>query len=148
MGDFRYLTANDIPEAVAMMEQFYAIDHYPLDKERSTALFERFIADEKLGRAWVIYHENEIAGYMIMTFIFSFEYGGRIAFIDELFVKDSFRGHGIGKAAVTYAMQQATKLGLKLLYLEVEQHNSRAQQLYFDAGFSMHNRLLMRHKFE
>ncbi|AWI24708.1 GNAT family N-acetyltransferase [Flavobacterium pallidum] len=146
MCEFISITENDIPVILSMMENFYAIDGYPIDIEKSNRLFETFIADENLGKAWLIYSDGEVAGYVILTTIFSFEYGGKIAFIDELYIKEEFRGKGIGKASVTFLKEAATKLGLKLLYLEVEHHNSNAQELYLKSGFSLHNRRLMQYK--
>lgn len=146
MCEFNSITENDIPLILPMMETFYAIDGYPIDIEKSKALFKTFIADENLGKAWLIYNNGQAAGYVILTTIFSFEYGGKIAFIDELYIKEAFRGKGIGKASVTFLKEQATKLGLKVLYLEVEHHNSNAQDLYLKSGFTVHNRRLMQYK--
>ncbi len=146
MITFKPITQNHIPEIVSMMEKFYAIDGYPINVETSGKLFSEFISDENLGKAWLIYFENEVAGYCILTFIFSFEYGGKIAFIDELYIKESFRGKGIGKFSIGFLKAEAAKLSLKLLYLEVEHHNSNAQKLYIAAGFSHHKRNLMQIK--
>ncbi|RZJ67249.1 MAG: GNAT family N-acetyltransferase [Flavobacterium sp.] len=129
------------------MVDFYAIDGYPIDVEKSKLLFDEFISDEKLGKAWLIEYENKTVGYVILTFVFNFEYGGKIAFVDELYIKDEMRGKGIGKDAIDFVKQQAVEIGLKLLYLEVEPHNSTAQKLYLDKGFAMHSRQLMLFKF-
>jgi ribosomal protein S18 acetylase RimI-like enzyme len=83
---------------------------------------------------------------LILTFVFSFEYQGKIAFLDELYIQPKAQGQGIGKSAVAFAKTQSEELGLKLLYLEVEEHNLSAQQLYLKSGFSIHPRKLMKHK--
>lgn len=97
MTTFKPLNVADIEIITQMMQDFYAIDNYPMDVEESKNLFQEFISNEHLGKSWMIYYENEIVGYIILTFIFSFEYGGKIAFIDELFIKETSRGKGIGK---------------------------------------------------
>lgn len=148
MMTFKPLTVEDIDCVVIMMREFYAIDCYPIDVEKSKKLFSEFISNENHGKAWLIWNENELVGYTIVTFIFSFEYGGQIAFIDELYINENARGKGIGKAAVLFLQSEAAKLSLKLLYLEVEHHNSNAQKLYLSAGFSLHNRKLLRYKIE
>ena len=140
---YRQILGSDIETIVKMMADFYAIDGYPIIVEKSKGLFEQFISDEKLGKAWLIEQENETVGYVILTFVFNFEYGGKIAFVDELYIKDEMRGKGVGKSAIDFVKRQAAELGLKLLYLEVEPHNSTAQKLYLDKGFSMHSRQLM-----
>ena len=129
-----------------MMQDFYAIDNYPIDIVVSKKLFQEFISNEHLGKAWLIYSEDELVGYVILTFVFSFEYQGRIAFIDELYLKETARGKGIGVKTLQFIKEQIPKLSLKLLYLEVEHHNENAQKLYIANGFEVHNRKILKHK--
>ena len=146
MTTFKPLEISDISIITQMMQDFYAIDNYPMDVEVTKNLFREFISNENLGKSWLIYSENEIVGYIILTFIFSFEYGGKIAFVDELFIKETARGKGFGKEAIQFIQQEVPKLSLKLLYLEVEPHNENAQKLYLAHDFELHNRKLMKYK--
>lgn len=146
MISFKPLEIADISIITQMMQDFYAIDNYPMDVEVAKTLFQEFISNEHLGKSWLIYSENEIVGYIILTFIFSFEYGGKIAFVDELFIKETARGKGIGKEAIQLIQREVPKLSLKLLYLEVEPHNENAQKLYLAHDFELHNRKLMKYK--
>ena len=146
MTTFKPLEIADIEIITQMMQDFYAIDNYPMDVEVTKTLFQEFISNEHLGKSWMIYSENEIVGYIILTFIFSFEYGGKIAFVDELFIKETARGKGIGKEAIQFIQREVPKLSLNLLYLEVEPHNENAQKLYLAHDFVIHNRKLMKYK--
>ena len=146
MTTFKTLEISDIEVITQMMQDFYAIDNYPMDVEVAKKLFQEFISNEHLGKSWLIYTENEIVGYIILTFIFSFEYGGKIAFVDELFIKETARGKGFGKEAIQFIQREVPKLSLKLLYLEVEPHNENAQKLYLAHDFEFHNRKLMKYK--
>ena len=146
MTTFKTLEISDIEVITQMMQDFYAIDNYPMDVEVAKKLFQEFISNEHLGKSWLIYTENEIVGYIILTYIFSFEYGGKIAFVDELFIKETARGKGIGKEAIQFIQREVPKLSLKLLYLEVEPHNENAQKLYLAHDFVIHNRKLMKYK--
>lgn len=146
MTTFKPLEIADISIITQMMQNFYAIDNYPMDVEVAKTLFQEFISNEHLGKSWLIYSENKIEGYIILTFIFSFEYGGKIAFVDELFIKETARGKGFGKEAIQFIQSEVSKLSLKLLYLEVEPHNENAQKLYLAHDFELHNRKLMKYK--
>lgn len=146
MTTFKPLEIVDIEIITQMMQDFYAIDNYPMDVEVAKKLFQEFISNEHLGKSWLMYSENEIVGYIILTFIFSFEYGGKIAFLDELFIKETARGKGFGKEAIQFIQGEVPKLSLKLLYLEVEPHNENAQKLYLAHDFELHNRKLMKYK--
>ena len=146
MTTFKLLEIADISIITQMMQDFYAIDNYPMDVEVAKTLFQEFISNEHLGKSWLMYSKNEIVGYIILAFIFSFEYGGKIAFVDELFIKETARGKGFGKEAIQFIQQEVPKLSLKLLYLEVEPHNENAQKLYLAHDFELHNRKLMKYK--
>lgn len=141
---FRPIESKDIPMAIAMMEEFYAIDNYPIDANVSRGLMLEFLENESLGKGWIILKDNEPVGYAIMTFVFSFEYKGRIAFLDELFISPMARGLGFGKQALDFVTEQAKALSVKIIYLEIEGHNTIAQKLYLSKGYEIHNRGLMK----
>ena len=88
--NFIVATEKDIPEILTMMEQFNSIDNYPFDKSKTNNNISDFLADTNLGRIWLVQNENIIIGYLILAFGYSFEHGGRDAFIDELFLKIRF----------------------------------------------------------
>ncbi|PKW29389.1 GNAT family N-acetyltransferase [Flavobacterium lindanitolerans] len=144
MTTFRPIQTSDIDIIVPMMQEFYSIDNYPIDIAISKALFLEFIENPHLGKAWLIYSDEEIVGYIILTFVFSFEYKGTIAFLDELYISDKARGKGIGKKALDFIHQEALSLSLKIIYLEIENHNEIAQKLYLSKDFVVHNRSLMK----
>jgi ribosomal protein S18 acetylase RimI-like enzyme len=146
MTQFKPLALSDIETIVTLMQQFYTIDNYPIDIDVSKALFQEFISNENLGKSWLIVSDNEIVGYIILTFVFSFEYQGKIAFLDELYLTEKARGKGIGSKAIAFIQSESHKLSLKLIYLEVEQHNEKAQKLYLAHDFELHKRKLMKYK--
>ena len=141
---FKPFDAADAPAVVAMMQEFYAIDNYPIDASVSKGLFFEFIENDSLGRGWVIVHNGKPAGYIILTFVFSFEYQGRIAFLDELFVSPEARGAGLGKLALDFIAEEAKALSIKIIYLEIEPHNEAARKLYLSKNYTVHKRGLMR----
>lgn len=146
MITFQNLQQIQIVTIVSMMQDFYAIDNYPFDVAESIQLFETFITNPNLGKAWLIYQEEEIIGYFILTYVFSFEYRGILAFLDELYIKKEHQGKGFGKEAVRFIQKASSQLNVKMLYLEVEQHNENAQKLYLAHDFVNHNRKILKHK--
>lgn len=77
----------------------------------------------------------DIVGYAVLAFGFSLEFGGRDAFLDELFVAKGFRGQGIGRAALEAVCAWARREQLGALHLEVERDNTAAKALYIQTGF-------------
>ncbi len=143
MIEFIPFSISNKTEVISMMEDFYKIDNYPFDTEKANLLMGEFISNPHLGNGWVINYHKKTAGYLILTFIFSFEYGGRIAFLDELFIKSHFRGSGIAQETMRFIDTQKEKLNINLYYLEVEPHNIIAQNIYKKHQFIIHDRLIM-----
>jgi ribosomal protein S18 acetylase RimI-like enzyme len=140
---FKEAEIKNIPEIVNMMQAFNAIDNYPFDAELRKKNLLQFILTRDLGRLWMIFDRTSIVGYMALTFGFSFEFKGRDAFVDELFIKEKYRSQGIGSQAIDFALRQAKPLGVKAIHLEVEKHNEKGNRLYTKKGFKEHNRFLM-----
>lgn len=143
MTQFKKISHTDIPVLIELMTDFYAIDGYPIDSAITHKNFETFITNENLGQCFLITYNNKIAGYILLNYLFSFEFGGTIAFLDELYIDPNFQGKGLGKIAVEFAQQFAVEKNLKILFLEVELHNERAIELYKKFDFKPHHRNLM-----
>lgn len=141
--DFIDLKAEHIPEVLELMKDFYAIDNYPIDKEISQQNFQYFINQPSAGKSFVITCDNQIAGYIIIAKIFSFEFGGYIWLLDELYIDDKYRGKSIGKIAVDFIKAKSLEEHIPVVLLEVENHNERAVHLYESKGFEKHKRSLM-----
>jgi GNAT superfamily N-acetyltransferase len=80
---------------------------------------------------------------MAVALGFSFEYRGREAFVDELFIAESHRGRGLGREALEIAEAYCREAGVNALHLEVERHREDALELYRRRGFTDHGRTLM-----
>jgi ribosomal protein S18 acetylase RimI-like enzyme len=140
---FKEFTRTDIPAILSMMRQFNAIDNYPFDELERTGNLEALLHNSHYGRLWIIRQNETVAGYMFLGFGFSFEFKGRDAFVDELFILPEFQGQGIGKKAIDFIIDEAKKAGVKALHLEAEHHNERGLRLYRGKGFVDHKRFLL-----
>lgn len=143
---FNLAGKEDIAKVLTMMERFYQIDGYPFNVLLAHANLSTFIANPHLGRLWVIVSDHQVVGYIAFTFGFSFEFGGRDAFLDELFIEEDYRGQGIGTQALAFVIQAAGTLDVKAIHLEVEKHNNRGKELYRKFHFTDHDRHLMTRK--
>jgi ribosomal protein S18 acetylase RimI-like enzyme len=141
---FRTATLDDLSALLRMHRAFYEEESYPYRED----VFERALRDvltnPALGRVRLI---GEQAGYLIVAFGFSVEFGGRDAFLDELYVVPDARGRGLGTAAIDEAERVCRENGIRALHLEVEFTNESAKRLYSRRGFDEHSRQLMTKRF-
>ena len=141
--DILKASISDIPDLCQMMKDFYAIDFYPFDEKLTNENFQKFINDDKYGECFKIIFEGEIAGYIILVKYFSFEFGGEILFLDELFVKPEFQGKSLGRKALEFVKNYSSENKFDVVLLEIENHNDKAKKLYEHFGFQNHKRSLM-----
>jgi ribosomal protein S18 acetylase RimI-like enzyme len=130
---------------LSMMRALEAADPgiTPFDERRRRTTFEDFAKEASFGQAWLIFVGEKLAGYVILTLGFSFEYRGRDAYIDELYVDAPFRGRGLGRKTVEFVEEAARELGVNAIHLEASQGNTTAIELYRRTGFVDHDRRLM-----
>jgi ribosomal protein S18 acetylase RimI-like enzyme len=134
-----------LPQLLDLQEAFYAIDKYPFNRPKADGVMRQFLQTPALGIIWVVKPaaETEIIGYLALTYCYSFEFGGQIAFLDEFFLKAEFRRQGLGTQILSFALAQAKELNLQVLHLEAERHNQAGKALYHKFGFRDHDRHLM-----
>jgi ribosomal protein S18 acetylase RimI-like enzyme len=105
------------------------------DREEKRAAAEPLLADPALGRAVWLLADGKRAGYLVLSFGWSFEFGGRTAVLEHLWVRPAFRRQGIGEAAIKWAETVCQAEGVGVVYLGVDTGNERAQNLYQKRGF-------------
>ncbi|HEX4966704.1 MAG TPA: GNAT family N-acetyltransferase [Thermoanaerobaculia bacterium] len=139
----RLASPADLEAILALHRAFFAEDHYTFHEEESRANLTRLLADPSLGRVFVVEDGELVVAYLVLTFGFSLEFGGRDAIVDELYVAPDHRGRGLGTKALATAEETCRELGIRAVHLVVERYKEGAQALYRRVGFVAHDRDLM-----
>lgn len=128
----RKISATDKEAFFEMSRDFYACGaaHAPIPDEYRISFWEEVLSG-KLINGYIIECDGETAGYALIAYYASQEYGGKMALFDELYIKPDFRGHGIGKKVFGFV----EKSGAVACRLEVERTNTRALKLYKTLGY-------------
>lgn len=80
-------------------------------------------------RYFVAEEEGQILGYCGFLYVLD------EAEIPNVCVKASARQKGVGKKMMTVLLEEAKRLGMAVLYLEVRESNAAARRLYESLGF-------------
>jgi ribosomal protein S18 acetylase RimI-like enzyme len=146
-GVLRSASPADIDLLLPLERDFCAHFGYPFDEPRKRGALSQALGDPSLGRIWLVLSDRgDVAGYLFLSFYFSLEFGGRTAFVDELFVLPESRGAGLGERALRSALGAARELGVTAVQLEVEKANPRAAALYLRLGFVDYDRTLLTYR--
>jgi GNAT superfamily N-acetyltransferase len=136
-------TPADVSLILPWMQDFYAHERIPFDRAVAERSLLELIDHPAFGRIFKLLGDGAAVGYAAVALGFSLEFGGRAAFLDELYVRPSSRGRGIGTFALRLLQDACRDLGARSLALEVGLDNAGAQALYCREGFSTIGRQLM-----
>jgi ribosomal protein S18 acetylase RimI-like enzyme len=126
---------SDVATLVGLMRDFYAESGYVLVEPRAEAAFEALLARPELGRIWLAVRDGEVAGYVVVTFVFAMEHGGLAAVVDDFYIRPEARGEGLGKSALAAVRRACKALGARAMRVEVGVDNHVAQAVYRSVGF-------------
>ena len=134
---------SDIDELLPLMREFYAGERLPYDEAVLRRALAELWAEPLHGGAWLAREDKEAVGYGILCCGFSLEYGGRDAFVDELYVRPEWRDRGIGNRLLDAMEARCRDSKVAALHLEVDHDNPHGKRLYSRRGFVDHRRHLM-----
>jgi GNAT superfamily N-acetyltransferase len=140
---FQVAELAELETLLEFVHEYYEFDQHTYNRDAARVALDRLLHAPELGRIWLICDGPTPIGYVVLTLGYSIEYHGRDAFVDELFIRASHRGRGIGAQTFVFLEQVCRGLEVRALHLEVERHNTGAQQFYRKIGFYDQDRYLM-----
>ncbi len=132
----RLAQLGDTDRILNLVEQYWACEGIvPFAREQLRAPLLSLLSEPKSGHGIIAALGTELAGYLLLVYVFSLEHRGITAEIDELFVAPQFRGLGVASGLVDFAIEQALNAGVGNLSLQLGRSNDRARAFYARHGF-------------
>jgi len=132
----RLMTGKDKSTILEMMRLFYTSPAVFTNGSEEIYIndIENCINDNPYLEGYVVENSKEIQGYTMIAKSFSTEFGKPCIWIEDLYIKDEYRGSGIGNMLMEFITQKYTDC---IFRLEVEKENQRAVNLYKKCGFTV-----------
>jgi ribosomal protein S18 acetylase RimI-like enzyme len=134
--------AADLPLLERLVLAYYVEDRHTFHDDRQLPALAALAAGEPFGRAWLTLLEGRPVGYVVLSWGFSVEAGGREACLDEIYLVPEVRNRGLGRRVLALIDAEGRAAGVRRVFLEVERHN-RVIGFYRRAGYVDHDRFLM-----
>ena len=132
----RIMTKEDKEDVIDMMRVFYASP--AVLSNGSNEIFindvENCINDSPYLEGYIFENSGEIQGYAMVAKSFSTEFGKPCMWIEDLYLKEEYRGLGLGSKFLNYIGEKYPEA---ILRLEVEEENERAIRTYRKCGFEI-----------
>lgn len=130
----RKIQNSDKNEYIKMAEDFYsssAVSH-KIPAENFENAFNMALKDGTYIRIYILEYDGKTAGYASIAVTCTTEGGGLTLWLDELYVKEQYRGKGLGGELIAFLKKDAE---VKRIRLEITPDNSGAEKLYKSLGF-------------
>ena len=135
-GNIRQMLPKDRDCVLAMMQDFYASP--AVFTEGSQEIFindiDNCLCDNPFVEGYIIEKDGNIAGYAMIAKSWSTEFGKPCIWIEDLYLKEPYRGQGLGKHFFAFLTARYTDC---IFRLEVEPENEPAVRLYRSSGFTV-----------
>ncbi len=130
----RPLEHSDESVYVALVKEFYSSDAVlrGIEEKYITRTFREIMRFSPYAEGFIFTVDGEAAGYALIAKTFSQEHGGSLIWIDELYIREAYRGKGLGSRFFQYIAERYKDSAFRL---ETEKDNERARKLYRKMGF-------------
>ena len=130
------MTRQDKDSVLEMMRIFYASPAVLSNgsEEIFESDIENCVGDSPYLEGYIFEVAKEICGYAMIAKSFSTEFGKPCIWIEDLYLKEKYRGAGLGKQFFDFIMGKYPGC---IFRLEVEPENERAVRLYKKCGFDV-----------
>jgi GNAT superfamily N-acetyltransferase len=113
---------------IAAYQRFYEVDE--IDEERNRVFFRRFLAPSEDGLLLGARSEGRLVGYACLYWHFSSTKAAECVLMNDLFVDESARGQGVGRALIEATAEVARERGAPHIEWSTAPDNHTAQRLY------------------
>jgi GNAT superfamily N-acetyltransferase len=127
-----------LPLLLTLVEAFCALDQHLYEPVRVESALRPLLEHDDFG---VVYLVNDDQGYVVITWGYSLESGGREGLVDEIYLRQ--RGQGVGTQVMQALFDDLRGRGIVKMFLETERHNDRARTFYARQGFDADDSIWM-----
>jgi GNAT superfamily N-acetyltransferase len=133
--EIRRATPGDLDEVVDLLAAQLAEHDIPIERADLAFAAEGILRVAERGFVLLAVAGERAVGIACVSFSWTVERGGMVAWLDELYVVPARREHGIGNELLGRVIAAATAEGCRTVELEVETSHARAEHLYRRHGF-------------
>lgn len=98
-------------------------------------MFKELMQSDRYAEGFMVEKDGKTVGYALISKTYSREAGGKVLWLEELFVLENYRCCGLGREYFDFIEEYAKENHFARIRLEVEKENIRARKLYEKLGY-------------
>jgi len=133
--EIRHVSRDEVDQGLPLFagyQRFYGV--LKPDDEQNRLFFARFAEPSRDGLLLGAWDDRALVGFACLYWTYSSVSAARIALLSDLFVTESARGRGLGRALIGAALDATRRHGLRHLEWYTAPDNEIAQRLYDATG--------------
>ncbi|MFM1933325.1 MAG: Diamine N-acetyltransferase [Bacteroidota bacterium] len=135
--NIRRATKDDIGLVRDLVMELAIFEKAPEEVTSSLADYvQEGFSDNPLFTANLIYLNDELAGFSLWYYRFS-TWKGRRFYLEDLYIKETFRGRGLGRKLINEAIEEAKRMKCTGMMWQVLDWNQPAIDFYNTLGVKM-----------
>ncbi len=133
----RKIGKKDREDFIRLSEMFYKSEAvlHDIPTENHDRLFRELMASDEYAEGYIFEEAGKAVGYGLLAKTYSRESGGKVIWIEEVFVLPEYRSRGFGREFFAKTEDHARACGCVRIRLELEPCNERARSLYARMGY-------------
>ena len=133
--EFAPVLAVELEELLSLIpayQRFYEVEE--IDETRNRSFFRRFLAPSEDGLLLGARSQGRLVGYACLYWHFSSTRATETVLMNDLYVDESARGRGVGRALIEATAEVARERGAPSIEWSTAPDNHTAQRLYDSTG--------------
>lgn len=126
---------DDAKSLLSLMARYHEERGFPYDDDHRVVVTMPLLEGSPLGAIWLIGPQRAPLGYVLVTFGWSVRLGGMVGWIEEVFIRPSVRGRGIGTEVLHAVALSLGEVNIRALKVRVGD-NDRLMRFCGKVGFS------------
>jgi len=137
-------TLRNARRLLKFIKAYYRFEGIRFDRQEIASALSLLLKDPAIGGAWLILNRGKPVGYLVLTFGFDLEFGGRLVGLTDLYIEAPHRRKGIGRTALEQVEEFCRSRGVNAIELQVTRKNASVVNFYRSIGFQAFDRVPMR----
>ena len=138
----------DLGQLADLLAELFTLENdFRPDREKQLRGLHLILDNPALGRLFVLRDRGRVAGMANLLFTVSTAEGSRVAVLEDVILRNEYRGKGLGRRLVEHVLAWAGRAGMARVTLLADRDNKAALGFYRELGFDPSAMAVLRKRF-